>query len=252
MRQLMSHVDTNLVTRAELALVPAPEPTATWKPIPHIDLIDTLQETLGENGIGIRGEMFALRRDGSTLFGVLELEYKDTADGQAAMGLRTSNDKSMSIQICAGLEVFVCDNLVFRGDLIALNRKHTSGLDLKSELSTAIRRFQEHFGCLSNEIDGLKTRELTDSEAKILIHDVFVDGIFPLRFMPHVSLLYFHPQIDAWQERTLWTLHNAFTTMAKEMPLTTRLRAIQQLGRAFGMSEQDWTASVGPALIEAA
>jgi len=32
--QLLSHVDTDLVTRAELALVPVPEPTATWLPDP--------------------------------------------------------------------------------------------------------------------------------------------------------------------------------------------------------------------------
>jgi hypothetical protein len=74
------------------------------------------------------------------------------------MGIRTSNDRSMSIQICAGLSVFVCDNLVFRGDLIALNRKHTSGLDLAAELTGAVGRFREHFGRLTGEIDALKSR----------------------------------------------------------------------------------------------
>jgi hypothetical protein len=51
-----------------------------------------------------------LRRDGSTLFGVLQLAYADTEDGVAALGLRTANNKTMSIQICAGLSVLVCDN----------------------------------------------------------------------------------------------------------------------------------------------
>jgi hypothetical protein len=92
-----------------LALIPVPEATKTWHPIRHIELIEELQQALWENRIGIREEKFALRRDGSTLFGVLLLAYKDTKDGQAALGLRTSNDKSMSIQICAGLSVFVCD-----------------------------------------------------------------------------------------------------------------------------------------------
>jgi hypothetical protein len=135
--QLLSHVDTDLVTRDQLALIPAPEPTKSWRPIPHIELVQTLQQALWENRIGIREEKFALRHDGSTLFGVLQLAYQDTRDGQAALGIRTSNDKTMSIQICAGLSVFVCDNLVFRGDLIALNRKHTAGLDLRTELKTA-------------------------------------------------------------------------------------------------------------------
>lgn len=93
--QLMSHVDTDLVTREQLAVIPAPEPTATWRPIPHIELVETLERVLRVNQIAIREERFALRRDGSTLFGVLQLAYEDTPDGTAAMGLRTSNDKTM-------------------------------------------------------------------------------------------------------------------------------------------------------------
>src|SRR5216683_1154408 len=86
----------------------------------------------------------------------LRLVYENTPDGRAAMGIRTSNNKTMSIQICAGLSVFVCDNLVFRGDLIALNRKHTAGLHLRTELNHAILRFQDHFGRLTGEIATLK------------------------------------------------------------------------------------------------
>jgi Domain of unknown function (DUF932) len=234
--QLLSHVDTDLVTRDQLALIPAPQPTATWHPIPHIQLIETLQQALWDNRIDIREEKFALRGDGSTLFGVLQLAYQDTKDGQAAMGIRTSNDKSMSVQICAGLSVFVCDNLVFRGDLIALNRKHTSGLDLPLELDSAVQRFREHFHALTREIEELKDRQLTKDEAKALIHDVFANGLMPLRFLPVVSTMYFHPQIAAWEPRTAWTLHNAFTAVAKDMPISTRMPAIQELGRMLGMS----------------
>lgn len=236
--QLLSHVDTDLVTRDQLAVIPAPEPTRTWRPIPHIELVQTLQQALWENRIGIREEKFALRRDGSTLFGVLQLAYEDTPDGQAALGIRTSNDKSMSIQICAGLSVFVCDNLVFRGDLIALNRKHTVGLNLRTELMGAVCRFQEHFGRLTGEIQDLKARRLADPDAKVLIHDIFVRGIFPLRFLPEVSTSYFQPTVEAWKDRTYWSLHNAFTLAAKQMPISTRLPAIQELGRLFGMSSE--------------
>ena len=84
--QLLSHVDTDLVTRDQLALIPVPEPTKSWRPIPHIELIQTLQQALWENRIGIREEKLALRHDGSTLFGVLQLAYNDTRDGQAALG----------------------------------------------------------------------------------------------------------------------------------------------------------------------
>src|SRR5216683_7945647 len=160
--QLLSHIDTDLVTREQLALVETPDATRSFKPVPHIELIETLEHVLKLNHITIRKEQFALRRDGLTLFGVLHLQYQDTQDGMAALGLRTSNNRTMSIQICAGLQVTVCDNMVFRGDLIALNRKHTAGLHLRTEINHAILRFQDHFGRLTGEIATLKERTLSD------------------------------------------------------------------------------------------
>ena len=35
---LMSHVDTDLVSREQLALVETPDATRSFKPIPHIEL----------------------------------------------------------------------------------------------------------------------------------------------------------------------------------------------------------------------
>jgi hypothetical protein len=234
--QLMSHVDTDIVNRRELEVLPAPVSTETFKPIPHIELVEMLELVLLQNQIRIEEERFALRRDGSVLFGVFQLAYGETADGQAALGLRTANNKTMSIQLCAGLSVFVCDNLAFRGDMIALRRKHTSGLNLRTELAGAVLRFQEHFGRLAAEVELLKERALRDLEAKALIHDAFAGGLMPVRFLPDVSKSYFEPELKEFAPRTAWSLHNAFTGAAKAMPITTRLPAIQALGKFFGMS----------------
>jgi hypothetical protein len=80
---LMSRVDTDLVTREQLALVQTPDATRSFKPVPHIELIETLEHVLKLNHITIRKEQFALRRDGLTLFGDLRLQYQDTPDGMA-------------------------------------------------------------------------------------------------------------------------------------------------------------------------
>jgi hypothetical protein len=128
---LISHVDTDIVTRAQLMTTSAPEATTTFKPVAHYELVDMLDRVLSQHSIHIREERFALRRDGAVLFGVLALAYGETGDGVAALVLRTGNNKTMVLQICAGLNVFVCDNMCFRGDLIALRRKHTSGLNLR-------------------------------------------------------------------------------------------------------------------------
>ena len=236
--KLISHVDTDIVTRAQLLAIPTPEATATWRPIPHAELVDMLDRVLNTFSMHIREEQFALRRDGSVLFGVLKLAWGETEDGVAALGLRTANNKTMSLQICAGLSVFVCDNMAFRGDMIALKRKHTAALNLRDELIRAILRFHEHFGRLTHEIDTLKQGRLQDQEAKVLIHDVFAENLMPLRFLPEVSHAYFEPNRPEFEPRSYWSLHNAFTGAAKAMPLTTRLPAIQAVGKRFGMSNE--------------
>lgn len=233
---LISHVDTDVITRAELQTLATPDPTATFKPIPHFELIDALDRVLCQADMHIAEERYAIRRDGSVLFAVLQLAYGETQDGIAALGLRTGNNKTMSLQICAGLSVFVCDNLAFRGDLIALKRKHTSGLNLRHELALAVLRFKDHFGRLTEEVATLKNQTLADIDAKALIHDVFAEGLMPVRLLPDVSKNYFEPTVKEFEARNAWSLHNAFTGVAKEMPITTRLPAIQAVGKIFGMT----------------
>ncbi len=97
-------------------------------------------------------------------------------------------------------------------------------------------KFQDHFGRLTGEIGNLKERNLSDTDAKAIIHDVFVQEIMPIRLLPEASNLYFEPFVDEFRPRNAWSLHNAFTAVAKEMPITTRMPAIQELGKYFGMT----------------
>ena len=58
----------------------------------------------------------------------------------------------------------------------------------------------------------------------------------PVRLLPDVSRAYFEPQLAEFEPRNAWSRHNAFTGLAKEMPMPTRLPAIQAVGKLFGMS----------------
>ena len=108
----------------------------------------------------------------------------------------------------------------------------------REELTLSVLRFQEHFGRLTDEITYLKRRTLADMAAKALIHDVFTQGLMPVRFLPDVSKSYFEPAVPEFEPRNAWSLHNAFTGIAKEMPMSTRLPAIQAVGKLFGMSSE--------------
>lgn len=240
---LISHVDTTLVTRKQLASLLPVVPTETFKPVSHIELIETLEKTLKRRGVRINREEFALRHDGSRLFGVFDLDYEGVSGSCASMGLRTANDKSMSIQICAGLRVFVCDNMCFNSDMVALKRKHTSGLNLFQELEEAVNKYERHFFKLKYEVENLKGRTISDDQAKAMIYDVvFKHKAISPRFGEAVGDEYFNPRHAAFTPRTAWSLHNAFTEVVKQIKakegasaLNLQMEASQEIGKYFGL-----------------
>jgi hypothetical protein len=235
---LTAHVDCNLVKRSDLIDIPTPEATDSYYPVPHIQLIETLQAQLLRRSITIEREQFAVRADGSRLFATFDLAmHAGSAYGltMASLGLRTSHDKSLSIQMVAGMRVFVCDNLVMSGDFVALKRKHTSGLDLPTEVFAALDRYLEHHGRLVSHVSDLQERQLTDEAAKAIMFDAFRQKVMPTRLLESVAVNYFEPPHAEFQPRTAWSLHNAFTEVAKELPLNVRMRATQELGSFFGM-----------------
>jgi hypothetical protein len=115
---LIAHCGGIYRTRADLARIPTPPATSTWKPIGHHDLVTSLIDDLGSRGIAVVREQYAtVGRDGARLFGVMDLRVDglDTPDLSTSLGLRGANDRSMAIQVIAAARVFVCDNLCFSG-----------------------------------------------------------------------------------------------------------------------------------------
>jgi hypothetical protein len=214
------HKKSHLVTRAELRTFAPPAATATWRPIAHADLIDAIEQRLGQRALAIKREQFAVQRHGARLFAVLDLAEQRSDDFAAAMGIRHSNDRSMAVEIAVGVRVFVCDNLAFSGDLIALKRKHTTRFDLAAEITRALDRYESHLTALHTKIDDLKETPLTDAEAKTSIVDAFRKELLPVRLFKPVCADYFHPSDDMTDvlPRTRWALHNAFTRAIRELP----------------------------------
>ncbi len=230
---LLTHCGAVKLSRADLARIEPPARTATWQPVQHAALVETVQTALAERGLTVVREEYAMQRAGALFFGVMDLS-RERDDFRAALGVRAANDKSMAIQVAVGLRVFVCDNLAFRGDLIALRRKHTAGLDLAKEVRSAVARFEQHFARFEHETDALKALVLTEDRAKALIHDAFLRRLLPLRLLPAVSKEYFDSGHEAFRPRTAWSLANAFTEAVKVLPDAPRFRALLGLGRLFG------------------
>ena len=221
---LIAHCGGTYRTRYELATIPTPAGTDTWKPVPHYDLVGSLVDDLGRRGITVAREQYAtVGRDGARLFGVMDLRINglDTADLSTSLGLRGANDRVMAIQVIAAARVFVCDNLAFAGSdgAVVLKKKHTSRLDLASVVPPAIESYLEKAGAFRLDIDRMRDFDLTDDRAKSVVYDAFTrDGaVLPMRLLPAVHRFYFDDdeQRAKFEARSLWSLNNAFTEAVK-------------------------------------
>ena len=231
---LIAHVNSDEVTREQLSHIELAKdnpPTPTFRPIKHIELVETITRATQTLNLEIIEEKFAIRRDGEMLFGVMKLSHAVQKDLVTSLGFRHANNRTMSIQMVSGVNVFVCDNMSFRGDSIVLKQRHTHSFSLTAQIMEGLERWKMHTDVLLNEIDHMRHFTLGENGAKAFILDAFVQGIMPLRFMPDVVKEWKEPRHEDFAPRTLWSLANAFTEVQKQMPISTRFAASQDLGR---------------------
>src|ERR1043165_6624972 len=104
MEGLLAHVGAAKLTRAQLGEILPPEATPTFKPVAHINLVNSIIETLSFRHINVVKDEYAVSQDGMKLFGVMELEA--LGDGfRFTIGLRNANDRSMRLGLVVGVRV---------------------------------------------------------------------------------------------------------------------------------------------------
>jgi hypothetical protein len=140
----------------------------------------------------------------------------------------------VSIQLAVGVRVFVCSNLCFSGDLIALKRRHTKNLDLRREISDGLDRYQDGVLSLKVGIGCLQRLSLTESEAKGFVYDIFRKKVVPVQLFHAVTESY-HATCGPDGRITAWGLHNCFTDYIKTLAPAPAFRATTRLGRFFSL-----------------
>jgi Domain of unknown function (DUF932) len=218
------------ISRAELAHIPTPPPTPTHIPIPHIEVVETLVETLSLRHIGIVAEEFAVSSDGMEMFGVLDLET--TFEGcRFAIGVRNANNKRFRLSCTVGLRVFVCQNLAFQGDYTPVLAKHTKNFGLQDSISIGVDRVQRNFEPMRRQVQAWRATQLSDQTAQLIIYRAFIEGELeaPKHLARVVHNHYFDPQHQEFAPRTLWSLSNAFTSAFKELDPIPQFKATAKL-----------------------
>jgi len=218
------------LTRQQLAAVPTPLGTATHRPVPHAEIVEALVETLGFRHIGVVRDEFAVSKDGMKMFGVLDLDT-GMHGCRFSIGIRNAHDKSMRLALTVGYRVFVCENMAFSGDFEPVLAKHSKNFSLQNALSIGVDQMQRNFDGMRKQVDTWRGTQLSDVQVKLIIYRAFVESDLevPKHLARPVHDLYFSPQHEEFQPRTLWSLSNAFTTAFKALEPIPQYRATAKL-----------------------
>lgn len=247
---LVAHCGARKVSRDELMAIPMPESTRTHQPLSHFEIVEVLEEALSFRHLSVVRDEYAVSADGMKMFGIMDLD-NEFEEGRFSIGLRNSNDKSMRLALTAGYRVFVCDNMAFSGDFTPLLHKHTRNLDLRDSISIAVDRIFRGFDHLAKVIDGMRQREMSDNDVRLVIYQAFVEGqvkSVPKHLMASVHENYFKPGYDDFRARNMWSLSNAFTSAFKSLAPLKQFEVTARLGSYLKQVQQEVSTTPPPTI----
>lgn len=226
----MVHAGAKKFGRQELLAMPTPDATDTHVPVAHSHVVQALIESLAFRNLEVVRDEYAITPDFQRMFGFLEINIEDKGI-RLALGVRNSHDKSFALGITVGYRVFVCDNLAFHGDFQAVNKRHSKKMDIQEVIAVGVDKAQRHFEPMQRTIDAWQHYSLTDFQARNVIYEAFIAG--SLDVPKHLSRVvhenYFTPT-PAFEERSMWSLSNAFTTAFKGLDPIPQMKAAAALG----------------------
>lgn len=160
---MMLHCGAQLVSYEDVARIEAPAATGTFHPIAHRDLIDELRARVMHVFPSCDViERYGMTEGGRQLFGTFDLQLDEGVSdvlpvNVLSIGFRNSIDKTLSAAFCAGLRVFVCDNLCLSGDYFLYVRKHTRNVwrDVRDAIANNVSQALPAFQTVTTELKKL-------------------------------------------------------------------------------------------------
>lgn len=232
------------VSKEELSLVPTPEPSGIWKPVSHMEAIETVEKQIAERGWNIIDEQFGLVNDSKRMFGVLTVENSSNPEWRRCLGIRNSHDKSVRLGICAGLNVIVCSNLCFGGNK-TVQRKHTTHIDVENVVEQALASLDESYEILERRMKEMKGIRINDDHARSILVQLAGLGAIPSCDILACYNEYKEPRHPEFESETQWDLFNAVTEISHKYSPARSERTHTFLTQAFGLDGNDPKIIVG-------
>ncbi len=221
--------------RQDLKAVKTPRRTDSWVPVSHYDAVNFIAEEAEKRNLKIISEEYGLNSLGTKMFGVMRFQKDGNPEWTRALGVRNSNDRSLSLGMVAGVSVFCCSNLAFSGE-ISIMRRHTRGIDIESLIPEAFDKLNHKFIRLEKDIDKLKVEMITVDDARIITCVSAELGYIRPADVVNIVCEFQEPRHEEFSEPSKWSLYNAFTETAKKYSAAKADKCYRGLAEMFNLT----------------
>ena len=230
---------SQFVNENVIRALPMPKPLgARHKPYHPMEVIEVIRDEARNQGLAIRREQFAINPQQTKIIGTLDVlgqgENPDTEHG-GSLGFMTAVDQSTSLRMVGGKRIWICENLMVGGeDVVSLKRKHTTGVDLPLEIHRLMSQAAQQIGMMDGYIEAENAIDINDKMAWRIVGEMLMTGV--LRSASHIrdgAKLWFEPETEDVQNRTVWGLHQAYTREVQKMKAAQVLLASVAVGQYF-------------------
>lgn len=208
-----------------------------WVPINHLEFVEMLESVLMERGYRISSEQLMhggsrKAKDGINvhdLYGYFTIEGNlPHLDGfQRVLAFRHSNVQNFAAKVLSGARVTLCENGIANGEYV-LDRKHTSGLNLRVLMGEAITAWEGQQGQLAALIADLEATVLTPEQSCFILVNAAVSDIVSSDKIVPIYSEYLDPVHEEWRNPNGWCLLQAVTQKAKTWGLARQEEAMHR------------------------
>jgi len=204
--------------------IPVPEPTDSYVPIAHIDLVNTIHTVAGDMLPDHRlvDTQFATSKDGQRLFGLSTWRNGETTDDMGlAVGYRNSYDRSMTVGVAMGARVFVCDNLALSGEMASFKFKHTGDVmrKLNEAIITSLYSARHTFSNVKADAERLAQVEVSTDSGYRFLGSLYGQGVLSANQFSTAGRHWVEPAYEDFAPRNAWSLYNSANTGLKSTPI---------------------------------
>ena len=202
----------------QLNAIAIPEATDTFQPIGHGQLVeyitDVVPQLLGDQYTLINNVHGTANKD-QMMFGLMT--FKNSADDMGlSVGYRNSLDKSLSVGLAFGANVFVCENLMMTGDVFVM-QKHTTNVwnNLEQTIVEAMPNAEGVYHELANHTEIMSNTKITQDQSFQILGLMKGHNVLNSRQMNIAMKEVIEPSYKEHKNGSLMQTYNACTEALK-------------------------------------